>query len=141
VGERGTPRRPTALAASLVVVCRIGAVGVCPARCSVIGTIAVLMALTVTAAASSTDRTPVLGTWTATTTCAAQYKGLMAYPGLRKFPVEMVVGNGFIPGVRSPEEVEDPTNPCKGAVPRKHSHFFTKTGSFGSRDWTGQRGG
>ena len=47
----------------------------------------------------------------------------------------MVVGNGFIPGVRSVDQLKDPTNPCRGAVPRKHSHFFTKDGRFGSLDW------
>jgi len=121
--------------------CLIGAVGVCSGamRRRLIGTVAMLAALAVAGAASSSGRNPVLGTWTATTTCAAQYKALMTYPGLRKYAVEMVVGNGFIPGVRSPDQVKDPTNPCKGAVPRKHSHFFTKGGAFGSLDWTGEQ--
>jgi hypothetical protein len=50
-----------------------------------------------------------------------------------------VVGNGFIPGVRSSDHVKDPARPCRGAIPRKHSHFFTKDGRFGSRDWTGEQ--
>ena len=104
-----------------------------------IGTVAVLAVLAVAGAASSSSRNPVLGTWTATTTCAAQHKALMAYPGLRKYAVEMIVGNGFIPGVRSPDKVKDRANPCNGAVPRKHSHFFTKRGAFGSLDWTGEQ--
>lgn len=114
----------------------IGARGVCSAAMRrMIGTLAVLAALVVAGSASSSGRNPVLGTWTATTTCAAQYKALMAYPGLRKYAVE----NGFIPGVRSPGQVKHPTNPCKGAVARKHSHFFTKQGVFGSLDWTGEQ--
>jgi hypothetical protein len=32
-----------------------------------------------------------------------------------------------------------PARPCKGAVPRKHSHFFTADGKFGSRDWNGEQ--
>jgi hypothetical protein len=50
-----------------------------------------------------------------------------------------VAGNGFIPGVgvEDPEQI-DPEEPCKGAVPRIHSHFFTEDGEFGSRDWNGE---
>jgi hypothetical protein len=29
-------------------------------------------------------------------------------------------------------------DPCKGAVRRVHSHFFTEDGEFGSRDWKGE---
>ena len=52
---------------------------------------------------------------------------------------EFVAGNGFIPGigVDDPERI-DLEQPCKGAVPRVHSHFFTEEGEFGSRDWNGQ---
>jgi hypothetical protein len=43
---------------------------------------------------------------------------------------EFVAGNGFIPGigVEDPEQI-DVEQPCKGAVPRVHSHFFTEDGS------------
>jgi hypothetical protein len=59
-------------------------------------------------------------------------------------PGEVVVvserlNNGFIPGVRQVGQLKDPAHPCLGAVPRKHSHFFTKTGSFGSLGWTGEQ--
>jgi hypothetical protein len=104
-----------------------------------VGLVAVLVTLTFVTAASTSDRNPVLGTWTATTTCAAQYNALVQFPGLRKYAPEMVVGNGFIPGVRSPDHVKDPAHPCRGAIPRKHSHRFTKDGRFGSRDWTGEQ--
>jgi hypothetical protein len=52
---------------------------------------------------------------------------------------EFVAGNGFVPtiGVDDPEQV-DLEQPCKGAVPRVHSHFFTEAGEFGSRDWNGE---
>ena len=52
---------------------------------------------------------------------------------------EFVAGNGFIPGmsVDEPEQI-DLNDPCKGAVPRVHSHFFTEDGEFGSRDWKGE---
>jgi hypothetical protein len=48
-------------------------------------------------------------------------------------------GNGFIPGVTTVEDLADPAHPCRGAVPRRHSHFFTQDGSFGSRDWDGNQ--
>ena len=52
---------------------------------------------------------------------------------------EFVAGNAFIPGVgvEDPEKI-DVEQPCKGAVPRVHSHFFTEDGKFGSRDWNEQ---
>jgi len=52
---------------------------------------------------------------------------------------EFVAGNSFVPGVTSADQISDPTNPCKGAVPRRHAHFFTKSGAFGSLDWRGRR--
>ena len=90
------------------------------------------------ASAGSSSGNPVLGSWTAITTCSAQYNALMKWPGLRKYAKEMVVGNGFIPGTSQVSQLKDPARPCLGAVPRRHSHFFTKSGRFGSRDWNGE---
>jgi hypothetical protein len=101
--------------------------------------LAVFAMLTIAASANSSGRNPVLGTWTAVTTCSAQYNALLKWPGLRKYAAEMVVGNGFIPGVRMVSQLKDPAHPCRGAVPRKHSHVFTRSGSFGSLDWTGEQ--
>ena len=79
----------------------------------------------------------LVGTWSRVTTCAEQLEAL-SRPGMERYAVEMVVGNGFIPGVRSANQLSDPARPCLGAVPRKHSHFFTKDGKFGSLDWNGE---
>jgi hypothetical protein len=38
--------------------------------------------------------------------------------GLDQFLLDNVVGNGFLPGVTSPDQIADPKHPCKGAVPR-----------------------
>ena len=95
--------------------------------------------LVIAGSAESSGSNPVLGTWSAITTCSAQYNAVLKWPGLRKYAAEMVVGNGFIPGVTRVSQLKDPSRPCAGAVPRKHSHFFTKPGSFGSRDWTGEQ--
>jgi hypothetical protein len=39
----------------------------------------------------------------------------------------------------NPGQIANPANPCKGAVARKHSHFFTKDKKFGSLDWKGEQ--
>ena len=57
---------------------------------------------------------------------------------MQKWVLEFVAGNGFIPGVTSPDQIADPSHPCNGAVPRRHAHFFRKNGEFGSLDWRGQ---
>ncbi|CAN5333468.1 hypothetical protein BH18ACT12_BH18ACT12_04310 [soil metagenome] len=44
-----------------------------------------------------------------------------------------MAGNGFVPG--SPKQLAKKANICKGAVPRRHSHFFTGARQFGSLDW------
>jgi hypothetical protein len=78
------------------------------------------------------------GSLSARTTTCVELAAALGKAGLQKWVLEQVAGNGFIPGVRTPDQVADRTNPCKGAVPRKHSHFFTRSGAFGSLDWRGQ---
>ena len=87
--------------------------------------------------ASSQSPGPLVGTWARTTTCA-ELASAFRIAGMSKLVNEMVVGNGFIPGVESPGQLRDPAKPCLGAVPRKHSHFFLKNGEFGSLDWNGE---
>jgi hypothetical protein len=41
--------------------------------------------------------------------------------------------SSYAPGSPSPTR----SQPCRGAIPRRHSHFFTESGAFGSLDWTG----
>ena len=77
--------------------------------------------------ASSQSAGSLVGTWARTTTCAELTSALRS-GGVSKLVNEMVVGNGFIPGVRSPEQLRDPARPCLGAVPRKHSHAFLRSG-------------
>jgi hypothetical protein len=81
---------------------------------------------------------PLVGEWQRTTTCAELVRALKQ-AGLEKLAPEAVAGNGFVPGVTTPGQLADPARPCKGAVPRKHSHFFTADGRFGSRDWNGEQ--
>jgi hypothetical protein len=86
---------------------------------------------------SATSQPALVGTWRRVTTCSELVKALRS-AGLKKFVLESVAGNGFIRGVTRPDQIADPANPCKGAVTRKHSHFFTKDKKFGSLDWKGE---
>jgi hypothetical protein len=45
----------------------------------------------------------------------------------------MVASNGYVSG--SVEQLARRKDLCKGAVPRRHSHFFTTSAQFGSLDW------
>jgi len=72
------------------------------------------------------------------TTCYDLVRRLEA-AGFHETALESAAGNGFIPGVTSVEDLSDPLHPCRGAIPRSHSHFFTSDGLFGSRDWNGEQ--
>lgn len=86
------------------------------------------------AAGSLSSAAPFVGTWRRTTTCAELVAALKK-AGMQKWVTEFVAGNSFVPGVTSADQISDPAEPCKGAVSRRHSHFFTKRGAFGSLDW------
>lgn len=90
---------------------------------------------TATAPSAAVDP-ELVGEWQRETTCAELAAALEA-KGLDAGVSEAVAGNGFVPGVEDPSQV-DPKEPCKNAVARKHSHFFTADGRFGSRDWNGE---
>ncbi len=79
----------------------------------------------------------IVGEWERETTCAELLRALKQ-ARLGDLAAELVAGAGFVPGVQSADQLEDPSRPCEGAVPRKHSHFFTEDGAFGSRDWNGE---
>ena len=88
---------------------------------------------------------PLVGTWERETHCQEMVSALER-AGLENWVLEFVAGNGFIPAaadpgeiqaVTDPDQIADPAHPCRGAVPRVHSHFFTADGEFGSLDWNG----
>jgi hypothetical protein len=92
-------------------------------------------ATTTAVATGSSDE--IVGEWERETTCVELVQALRD-AGMDELVDEFVAGNGFIPGVgaEDPEQI-DVEQPCEGAVPRVHSHFFTADGQFGSRDWNG----
>jgi hypothetical protein len=81
---------------------------------------------------------PLVGTWERVTKCAELAQALKKV-GLKKLIPDFVVGNSFLPGIKSADQLVDRSDPCKGSVPRKHSHFFTEDGEFGSLDWKGEQ--
>jgi hypothetical protein len=80
----------------------------------------------------------LVGTWERQTRCEELVSALTE-AGLEQWVVEFVAGNGFVPGVRTADQIGDPAHPCSGAVPREHSHYFTEDGLFGSLDWHGEQ--
>jgi hypothetical protein len=100
---------------------------------------AALLAILALPAGATTDAarsSPLVGRWERVTTCKELVSALTT-AGLRKTAPAMLAGNGFVPG--TPKQLAAKTNICKGAVPRRHSHFFTAAGQFGSVDYNGQQ--
>lgn len=82
--------------------------------------------------------TALVGTWERETRCQELVSAL-EHAGLQRWVLEVVAGNGFIRGIARGDQIADPAHPCEGAVPRVHSHFFTRDGLFGSLDWNGEQ--
>ena len=69
---------------------------------------------------------------------APSWCGLLRKADMPAAVPEMLAGDGWVPGVDDPGQI-DQRHPCRGAVSRKHSHFFTADGQFGSRDAAGEQ--
>ena len=82
---------------------------------------------------SPSSTSDLVGEWERLTTCQQRVDALED-AGLGKFAAEHAAGEGWLPGVTSPDDIKDPDHPCRGAVALKHTHFFTADGQFGSRD-------
>lgn len=78
----------------------------------------------------------LVGRWERVTTCSGIVKALRA-AGLGKVAPAILAGNGLVPG--TPKQLARKTNICSGAVARRHSHFFTAAGQFGSVDYNNQQ--
>ena len=93
---------------------------------------------TVTSDSGPSPTASIVGHWQRVTTCDERETALRA-AGLDNFAVEHAAGEGWIPGVTSPDQVKDPEHPCTGAIPLIHGHFFTEDGLFGSTDDQGDQ--
>jgi hypothetical protein len=64
---------------------------------------------------------------------------MLTRAGLSEFLADAVYGNGLVAGDPQASGLKDPAHPCDGAIQRQHSHFFTASGGFGSKDFNGER--
>jgi hypothetical protein len=77
---------------------------------------------------------PIVGEWERVLRCE-ELVPPMREAGLHDYIPSLVWGSFFWPEVPTIEAFDfDQKDPCKGAEPRRHSHFFTADGEFGSRD-------
>ena len=88
--------------------------------------------------ASASAAASLVGQWRRVQRCS-ELERVLAKAGLRAALPEFVAGDAWIPDVTSVDQIRDPAHPCKGSVARKHSHFFTEAGQFGSLDAQGQQ--
>jgi hypothetical protein len=89
----------------------------------------------VNSTASTASRSPLIGRWSQLHTCqelvaALQKAGLAA--------TAPAVAGDYFPN-STPKQLAAKSDLCSGAAPMKHSHFFTKHGTFGSLDQNGQQ--
>jgi hypothetical protein len=90
-------------------------------------------------AASTAPANPLVGTWQRVHKCNEVVQILRKAGFGQQIILEQIVDQAFLEGVTSPDQIADPRHPCRGAVPRKHYHFFTADGQFGSLDFNGQQ--
>lgn len=83
--------------------------------------------------------TALVGEWVGIHDCEKIVTALREAGFGENVVLENVLGNGLVPDASRPEDLEDPADPCRDAVPREHSHFFTPDGEFGSRDFDGNQ--
>ena len=91
-----------------------------------------------TARPSPTPPPELVGTWIGFHNCQ-RIIDVMTSAGMPEQGLLNVADSGTVPGVSTVDQIADPENPCVGAVDVEHSHFFTASGEFGSRDANGQR--
>jgi hypothetical protein len=87
----------------------------------------------------ATKGSPLVGEWQRVITCH-QLVADLRLAGLGKTVAQAWAGqtssmgqSSFKPGSPKPTRAR----PCRGAIARRHSHFFTGSGQFGSLDWLG----
>ncbi len=80
----------------------------------------------------------LVGTWLGLHNCE-RIVDVMTAAGMPEQGLLNVADSGTVPGVTTVDGFPDVRKPCVGAVDVRHSHFFTASGLFGSRDSHGQQ--
>jgi hypothetical protein len=89
-------------------------------------------------ASAAPSQASIVGEWVGVHDCE-RIVAMLRGAKLEEFLPDAIYGNGLVAGDPQASALADPQHPCEGAVQRKHSHFFTASGEFGSRDFNGQR--
>jgi hypothetical protein len=87
-------------------------------------------------AAAGRQVLPLVGRWSRVISCQEMLAALRK-AGLGVTAPAMIAGNGLVPG--TPHQLAQKADICEGSTPRRHSHFFTRDGKFGSLDWKDQQ--
>lgn len=80
----------------------------------------------------------LVGTWLGMHNCQ-RIVDIITAAGMPEQALLNAAESTTIPGVTTVAQIADPENPCVAAVDVPHSHFFTASGLFGSRDANGQQ--
>ena len=89
-------------------------------------------------ASTAAGQTSIVGEWVGVHDCE-RIVSMLRGAKLDEFLPDAIYGNGLVAGDPQATALADPKYPCEGAVQRKHSHFFTASGEFGSKDFNGER--
>ena len=90
------------------------------------------------ARSAAASQASIVGEWVGVHDCE-RIVSMLRGAKLEEFLPDAIYGNGLVAGDPQASALTDPEHPCEGAVQRKHSHFFTAAGEFGSKDFNGQR--
>jgi hypothetical protein len=98
--------------------------------------VCVAVAIGATSSSAGIVSHQIVGRWSRVTTCQELVSALKR-AGLGPTAPAMLAGTDLVPG--TPQQLARKPRICSGARPRRHSHFFTAQGFFGSLDWKNQQ--
>ena len=129
---------PALAALSLVVMGCSGSTASAPGASQSTPVSPTLASPSVTVASASPTQAAIVGEWVGVHDCE-RIVSMLREAGLEEFLADAVYGNGLVAGDPAASGLKDRAHPCEGAVQRQHSHFFSASGEFGSKDFNGQR--
>ena len=91
-----------------------------------------------TPASPAASQAAIVGEWVGTQDCE-RIVAMLRKAGRDESLVDAIYGNELVPGMTGAAAIKDPAHPCAGAILRQHSHYFTASGAFGSKDFRGKQ--